>query len=106
MQLTRDATLFYVRTGGRVLLISLSSGEVRTIAEFDETAFSGDLGASVPHEGFAPERFVAELKEQSAAYRSGAGTDSGGGDDDMAALRSDIHRLQEYLQEETRGTND
>lgn len=102
LHLTRDATLFYVRTGGRVLLISLSSGEVRTIAEFDESAFDGDLGAAVPHKGFEPGRFSDELKDQAAAY-------SGGGDvndDDMAMLRSDIHRLQEYLQEEARDTDD
>ena len=104
LHLTRDATLFYVRTGGRVLLISLSSGEVRTVAEFDESAFSGDLGASVRHKGFAPERFTDELKEQSSIFAGGEKSDLT--DDDMAALRSDIHRLQEYLQEEARDSKD
>ncbi|MFP6584048.1 MAG: flagellar biosynthetic protein FliO [Candidatus Hydrogenedentota bacterium] len=103
LHLTRDATLHYVRTGGRVLVISVRSEGVNLIAEFSESAFDQELGQTVEHGGFAPEQFVAELKEQSAAYQAGAsGDDSPVEDDDMAVLRGDIHRLQEYLQEETR----
>lgn len=103
LHLTRDATLHYVRTGGRVLIISVSSEGVSLVAEFSESAFDQELGETVEHGGFAPEQFVAELKEQSAAYQTGtSGDDSPVEDDDMAVLRGDIHRLQEYLQEETR----
>lgn len=106
VHLTRDATLFYVRTGGRVLVVSVASGDVNAIAEFDEGAFDSDLGKPMAPGGFEPEHFVEQLREQSEAYSTRSAGDSNRGDDDMASLRSDIHRLQEYLQEEARDSKD
>lgn len=110
VHLTRDATLHYVRTGGRVLIVSVTSSGVNLVAEFGESAFDQDFGDNEGPGGLNADQFVAALKEQSATYRSAPSNDGASindaPDDDMAVLRSDIHRLQEYLQEETRDSKD
>ena len=101
VHLSRDATLHYVRTGGRVLVIGVNPSGVNLVAEFGASAFDQkfpDLGLQG---ALKSDAFSDELKSQTDAY-----TDGPTGDDDVAMLRSDIHRLQSYLREESRESKD
>ncbi len=95
--LDRNACLYYVRTGGRVLAIGATRNGLSLIAEFDEAAF--DLRA--PQSEIAPSprlRFVDYLK--ASAQRMERDPDRPPIDDaDLASLRGDIQRLQERLRE-------
>lgn len=109
IHLSRDATLHYVRTGGRVLVIGVNSTGVNLVAEFGASTFDGGLDEVDVTGSFNPDAFIAELKNQTDSYSGGPDTGTpelSSGDDDMAILRSDIHRLQEYLREETRESKD
>jgi flagellar biogenesis protein FliO len=108
LHLSRDATLHYVRTGGRVLIIGVTPNGVNLVAEFGASSFDpAQLDMEIDG-SFSSDEFVDELKTKAGAYSmSGAVPDkSTDGDDDVAMLRSDIHRLQEYLREESRETKD
>lgn len=109
VHLSRSATLHYVKSGGRILVIGVNDGGVNLVAEYDESAFATISGASPVQGDFDPESFVDELKQQTAAIRgeeSSTSTSEVYQDDDISALRGDINRLQEYLQEENREQND
>lgn len=108
VHLTRSASLHYVKSGGRVLVIGVNDSGMNLVAEFDEAAFeplAPDWNAAAP---FDSESFVQELKEQSASIRGEDVTlgSEGMKDDEISALRGDINRLQDYLQEENREQRD
>ncbi len=109
VHLTRTATLHYVKSGGRILVIGVNDGGVNLVAEYDESAFATISGAPPVQGQFDPDSFVDELKQQTAVMR-GEDTLTNKSevfqDDDISALRGDINRLQDYLQEENREKND
>jgi hypothetical protein len=82
---------------------------VNLVAEYDEAAFANLSSSKTQPGDFDPETFVDELKRQTSAMRSKkSATDAGSDlqDDDISALRGDINRLQQYLQEENREQTD
>jgi flagellar biogenesis protein FliO len=108
VHLTRTATLHYVKSGGRILVIGVNEAGVNLVAEFDEVAFDTQYPDMDVQGSFDPDTFVQELKGQSASMRGEEVSLESGGmkDDEISALRGDLHRLQEYLQDETRDQND
>ena len=99
--LARGASLHFVRTGGKVLIVGLTNGTMSLIAEFDEAAFE-EAASSPSRQEFSADSFLSQLQQSSQSMRA-ADPDK---DDDITALRDDIERLQQRLREESRGTAD
>lgn len=103
--LTPKVTLHYVKSGGRVLVISLTQNQVSLIAEFDAGAFESSLESeeSAPEKTAKdPANFLEQLRTQ---VKKEAGV-TRRADDDLDELRGDIQRLQRYLQESARESNE
>lgn len=101
VQLARGAALHYVQTGGRILVVGVTNNGINLVAEFDPATFEQrGTGAGA----FDADAFLAHLRESSRAMARRGTNDAD--DDEIAALRGDIARLQEYLQEERRGSKD
>ncbi len=106
--------LHFVRTGGKVLVVGQTQNALSLIASFDEAEFavSAEPAAQDVADGPAarPEAdFFSQLRSNlSRMHRKDVETDSvrepleSIDEDDIAALRGDIHRLQEYLRDSTR----
>lgn len=104
--LDRGNALHFVRVADRVLVVGVNSNSITLVADFDADAF--DDG---PEEGpvrepaatdFNPDSFLAQLHAQSQEFeRAGVGLPLAE-EDEIAALRGDIQRLQRYLREESR----
>jgi len=97
--------LHFVRTGGKVLVVGQTQNALTLIASFDEAEFA------VPEEPAArPEAdFFSQLRGNLSRMQRKDGEDDSVreavdsiDEDDIAALRGDIHRLQEYLRDSTR----
>jgi flagellar biogenesis protein FliO len=116
LYLSPRVCLYFVRTGGKVLVIGQSQNGLSLIAGFGEADF-----ASVGEESYGGERqeegetattagrsFFSELRanltqmNRPLEVESGEPSPSSIDEDDIAALRGDIHRLQEYLRDSTR----
>jgi len=109
IHLSKDASLHFVKTGGRVLVIGANSQSISPIAEFDAVTFDGLDAVESASDEFTPDSFLAQLQTQSTLMSAAKTNDddlTDVEDDDIAALRGDIHRLQQYLREETRGSGD
>ncbi|MBN4046818.1 FliO/MopB family protein [bacterium AH-315-P07] len=108
LHLSRDAKLHYVRTGGRVLIVGVTPSGVNLVAEFGASTFDQSYSELDVEEPLSPDGFIEALKNQSTSYAEPPpeSATSDGGDDDVAMLRSDIHRLQDYLREESRESKD
>jgi flagellar biogenesis protein FliO len=98
--LSKEASLHYVQTGGRVLLVGVSNGGVHLVAEFDGATFDADIQGELKSDDLDPEKFLAHLNQQTSEFNLGKEPDTS--EDDISALRSDIRRLQDYVQEEAR----
>jgi flagellar biogenesis protein FliO len=107
--LTPKASLHFVRTGGKVLVIGVTQESVQLVETFEATAFEkltpppregepGDDAATLSAKGSA---FLAQLREQSDRMRQPVEKDTVD-DGDIATLRGDIERLQRMLREATR----
>ena len=113
IHLERGNTLHFVRTGGRVLLVGVNGSAVSLVADFDAAAFEG-TGTDAPSEDsdsvvpFNPDSFLAQLQASSKTLKlpSARADDASVEDDEIAALRGDIQRLQDYLREESRESQD
>lgn len=111
IHLERGTTLHFLRTGGRVLIVGVNGNAVSLVADFDASAFEshgedreGPAEAQAP---FNPDGFLAQLQASSQAIGPSSKTDEVPVDDDeIAALRGDIQRLQRYLREESRESQD
>ena len=107
--LDRGLTLHFVRIGERVLVIGANGNSVSTVGDFSASVF--DRPASTSPESangdapFNPDSFLAELQERTRDLRQVAGLPHAE-EDEIAALRGDIQRLQRYLREENRGQDD
>lgn len=107
--------LHFVRTGGKVLVIGQSQNALSLIAGFDEAEFAAGreescadavdgAGRTAPEGG---REFFSELRANLAEINRETGgetreTNLPVDEDDIAALRGDIHRLREYLRDSTR----
>lgn len=92
-------SLHYVRSADRVLLLGVTQNSVSLLTEFDaETFLAPEAGEATPREG----GFLARLHE--SVSREPEAPPAARGDDDIAALRGDIQRLREHLQERARET--
>lgn len=87
VHLAPRASLHYVRTGGRVLVVGVTPNAIHTVAEFDAEAFADEAPEAAAPD--APVDFLAQLKSAQASPKPG--------DDDLGALRSEVQQLQAYL---------
>lgn len=111
IHLERGTTLHFLRTGGRVLIVGVNGNAVSLVANFDASVFdSYDADreeASEAEATFNPDSFLAQLQASSQAMDPRLKTEETQVDDDeIAALRGDIQRLQRYLREESRESQD
>ncbi len=104
--LNRQAALFYVETGGRVLVIGVTNNAVSLVSEFDATAFDA-AGAAEAEPPSDAETFLSQLEASARAMqgRSGSGRvaqNKGAAalPDDMASMKRDIERMRRMLAEE------
>ncbi|MBI2421848.1 MAG: flagellar biosynthetic protein FliO [Candidatus Hydrogenedentes bacterium] len=98
--LNPKASLHYVKSGGRILVLGVTPNQITFISDFDESAFAApELGAPAvsPADTIS---FVEALRAQTQQLTAAT---LPAPDDDLASLRGDIQRLQQYLQEETHG---
>lgn len=107
--------LHFVRTGGKVLVVGQSQNALRLIAEFDEAEFAAareeteapaESGGEEGQSNASPD-FFSQLRANLAQINRPGEEDAPEpnppvDEDDIAALRGDIHRLQEYLRDSTR----
>lgn len=99
-------SLHFVKTGGRVIVVGVTSGTASLITEFEADQFEQSLGiaatpaAETPRVVSAESGFMARLREQQekSATPPAAG-------DDLDSLRGDIQRLKQFLQESRRGSD-
>jgi len=97
----RGTALHYVRTGDKVLVVGVTPTSVSLVAQFDASAFDGDEEESPPEVNEESQGdFLAHLQASSAAMNQED-------DDEIVALRDDVHRLQRYIRDDAReGTGD
>lgn len=102
--LTPKASLHFVKTGGRVLVVGVTQERVGPVAEFDAEAFEAVIeSARIKHgseQGAPDASFFSQLRAQSERMnRPAADTIE---DSEIANLRGDIERLQKMFQDTTR----
>ncbi len=107
--LDRGTALHFVRIGDRVLVIGVTGNALSTVGDFSAAVFERSAAAE-PQPGnseapFNPDSFLAELQERSRDLKQAA-TLPRAEEDEIAALRGDIQRLQRYLRDENRGQED
>lgn len=91
--------LHFVRTGGRVLVVGVTPQTIALISEFDAADFeAGPANVELSKPAVRATDFLSRLKEQQAAN-----TAAPVADEDLEALRGDIQRLKQFLQESRRG---
>lgn len=98
--------LYYVRTGDRVLVVGAAQDTLSLVAEFDAAAFGMPETPPEP----APDRrdqtlFRRQLKA-SLQQMTRAESEEMPDDEEIASLRGEIHRLQEYLKDSTGDSNE
>lgn len=95
-------SLHFVRAGGRVLVIGVAPNQVSVLAEFDAAAFEAAMEKEAPTKEKEQRpgvgNFFAHLKSRVRQSQGDLATIPA----DIAALRDDIQRLQEYLRETAR----
>lgn len=102
IHLSPKASLYYVRTGGKILVIGLTPNGLTPVAELDALTFDAEQESqNAPNEppaaGFL-EQLRASVKQEAPAPKAA--------DDDLAKLRTDLQRLQIYLQESARDSHE
>lgn len=91
--------LHFVKTGGRVLVVGVTPQTIALISEFDAADFEASPAISeLPKPAIGAADFLSRLKEQQAASAAAPVAD-----EDLEALRGDIQRLKQFLQESRRG---
>lgn len=105
VHLTPRASLHYVKSGDRVLVLGLTQNSIALLTEFNAEAFEADTStepAAETLEGGKPSSFLTHLRAAAIAEPKAAAL----ADDDLTSLRSDIQRLQQYLQDSARETSE
>jgi flagellar biogenesis protein FliO len=91
------ASLHYVQTGGRILLVGVTQNHMALLTEFDEQAFP-DLQemTDVPlQQSQKGKDFLTHLEDNEAAQRTATLATE---DADLASLRSELQRMQQSMQ--------
>lgn len=97
VHLSPRACLYFVRVKDRVLVVGVTPANISHVAEMPAEKF--DAAAEKKTQSPAPQGENAFLKELKSQVNASAPDDV---DDEIAALRGDLDRLQRYLQESTR----
>lgn len=99
--LSPKAELYFVRVKDRVLVVGVTANEISRVAEFDATLFEETRSAPAPSEGPSekPSGFAKELRAQTLA-----GPTTNALSEEIAALKADLDRAQQYFRETTRDT--
>jgi len=105
VHLTPKASLHYVKSGGKVIVVGLTQNQLSPVAEFDAEAFESALEAEAVSPGKAANTAVSFLDQLRTQVRNETGI-SARGDEDLTELRGDLQRLQRYLQESARESNE
>ena len=84
------ASLMYVKTGGRVLVLGVTPQNINPVAEFEESVF--EAPAASPADTTS---FLARLQERPALNPIRE-------DEEITSLRGDIQRLKDFLRESKR----
>ena len=93
--------LHFVKTGGRVLVVGVTPNSISLLTEFDAEQFEL-AGTGAPAAARTPPAdFLTQLREQQE--RTDAAPPPAP-DEDLDALRGDIQRLKQYLQDSRRGS--
>ena len=104
--LSPKAALYFVRVKNRVLVVGVTQNEISRVAEFDATLFELPMAAqAAPAAAPAATTFLKELAARAQAPKKEPVLEAIAEppvDDEIAALRNDLERLQQYLQESTR----
>ena len=110
IHLERGTALHFVRTAGRVLVIGANNNSISLLADFDAALFDQKHPEETTEAApapFNPDSFLAQLQASSEAMgRRVIHDQPKAEDDEIAALRGDIQRLQRYLREESRESQD
>lgn len=101
LYLTPKTALHFVRSGDRVLVIGVTPNSVSLITEFDADTFLAPAGKH-DSDRAAPHSFLSKLQSNLVRMERSEAPE----DDDIAALRGDIERLREHLQERAREGRD
>lgn len=106
VHLSRSSALHFVRAGGRVLVVGVTSDSMSLIAEFDESTFD-PMGGTGKDAAFNADNFLAQLQQSKKSIaRQDEPDEEDAGDEEISALRGDIHRLQRYLREDSSENQD
>lgn len=107
VHLSPRASLHYVHSGNRVLVIGLTQNTIAPITEFDAADFDtqSEPGAKQGDANQAPDAvsFLQLLKNE--AEENSEATSTLAADEELAALRGDLQRLRQYLQEKPGDSN-
>lgn len=94
--LSPKASLHYVKTGGRVLVVGVTPAGIHLLTEFEAESFEASLlnpeTAEEPTKDVLSPNFLEYLNASQRPARAAA-------DDDIANLRGEIQRLSEFLRD-------
>lgn len=96
LYLDRQAKLFFVETGGRVLVLGVTNNTVSLVSEFDEEAFHAVIEGEADEPPSDAQSFLDQLQQSAQAMRQQSVSDS----DDMSSLRGDVQRMRRMLEDE------
>ncbi len=106
VHLSPKACLFFVKTGDRILVVGLTQQNMRLITEFSADAFEAERNTESISDNrdatAASDGFFAQLHATATApspLSSGSEAGAPSEDDELNALRGDIQRLQQFLQD-------
>ncbi|MCC6697703.1 MAG: flagellar biosynthetic protein FliO [Candidatus Hydrogenedentes bacterium] len=98
--LSPKASLHFIKVRNTVLVVGVTPAGMSSIARLDASLFEDASGQSANSPApNAPGSFLAHLK---SSRQTGTPKDADSEDDEIAALRGDLARLQQYLQETSR----
>jgi flagellar biogenesis protein FliO len=107
VHLSPRASLHYVHSGNRVLVIGLTQNTIAPITEFDAADFDtqSEPGEKQGDANQAPDAvsFLQLLKNETE--ENSEATSTLAADEELAALRGDLQRLRQYLQEKPGESN-
>lgn len=105
VHLTRNSSLYFVKTADRVLVVGLTDSGISLVSDFDAALFEDSVGEDEEDGAFSANDFLAQLQTSSRTMTAKAGP-AKTEDDEIVSLRGDIGRLQRYLQDEQRETRE
>ena len=95
LHLSPKATLYFVRTGGQVLVVGATQNHIGLIAQFPAEAYGEDGADQAAPREITREEAGSFLEYLRQTERGGKASS----DAEVTSLQGDIQRLQEYLRE-------